>query len=59
MEREGDLFHGRVRQAYLELARREPERFVVLDAIKSAQELMRIAWDELWPRLRGLPRRSS
>lgn len=39
IEQEGDDFHHRVVAAYIELARRYPGRFVVLDASKSPQEL--------------------
>lgn len=39
LEREPLEFHLRVRQGYLELARAEPERFVVLDATQTVEEL--------------------
>jgi dTMP kinase len=39
MEREESDFHERVASAYLELARRWPERFVVLDASRSQAEV--------------------
>lgn len=39
LEREPLEFHRRVRQGYLELARAEPERFVVLDATQTPEEL--------------------
>jgi dTMP kinase len=42
MERVDDLilaFHQRVRQGYLELARAEPERWVVLDATQAVETL--------------------
>ena len=32
LDAESEPFHERVRRAYLELARQEPERFIVLDA---------------------------
>ena len=32
-------FHGKVRQGYLELARQEPDRFVVIDAEGSTEEV--------------------
>jgi dTMP kinase len=32
LDRESEAFHARVRERYLELARAEPDRFVVLDA---------------------------
>ncbi|MCS7068824.1 MAG: dTMP kinase [Meiothermus sp.] len=39
LEREPLEFHRRVRQGYLELARAEPERFVVLDATQTPEAL--------------------
>ena len=39
LEREADDFHDRVRQGFLDLAVREPERYVVLDAALPADEL--------------------
>ena len=38
-EREDDAFHERVRQGYLELARKEPERWLVLDGTQLPHEL--------------------
>jgi len=38
-ENEKMVFHERVRQGYLDLARREPERFVVIDALGTAAEV--------------------
>jgi dTMP kinase len=39
LERESDEFHARVDAAYRELATRFPERIVVLDASRPADEL--------------------
>ncbi len=39
MERKALAFHRRVRRGFLTLAKREPRRFVVLDATRSADEL--------------------
>jgi dTMP kinase len=39
LEREEREFHERVASAYLELARRYPDRFVVLDASKTQTEI--------------------
>ncbi len=39
LEAEPDDFHERIRQAFLELAAREPERYLVLDANSSVEEL--------------------
>lgn len=38
-EREDRAFHQRVRAGYLELARREPQRFCVLDAARSREAI--------------------
>jgi dTMP kinase len=40
-------FHERVRRAYLAIARREPERVLVLDAHRPAAELFRETWRAL------------
>ena len=40
MELEAKAFHQRVRDGYLVLAREEPERFLVLDASKSVEEVV-------------------
>lgn len=40
-------FHQRVRAGYLELARREPERIRVLDAILDTETLHGIIWEEV------------
>jgi dTMP kinase len=40
-------FHERVRQGYLELARTDPERILVLDAARPAKELAEIIWEDL------------
>ncbi|WP_433674647.1 dTMP kinase [Microbacterium gorillae] len=39
MEAEGDSFHARVRAAYLALAAAEPERFLVVDAAGSVDDI--------------------
>lgn len=39
LEAAGDEFHARVREAYLELAAAEPERFLVLDARDSIESV--------------------
>ena len=39
LESAGDLFHERTRQFFLELARREPERYLVLKARASREEI--------------------
>ena len=47
MEREPDSFFEKVRVGYLELANNNPERFVLLDASKPADELELELWDNL------------
>jgi dTMP kinase len=39
LESAGDVFHERTRQFFLELARRDPEHYVVLDARASREEI--------------------
>ncbi|WP_243695243.1 dTMP kinase [Agromyces protaetiae] len=41
LEAEAAEFHGRVREAYLDLAEAEPERFLVVDAARPVDELAR------------------
>ena len=52
LDREPLEFHRRVRARFLELAAREPERFVVLDASRSPDQLEEQAWAALEARLR-------
>ena len=47
MERETDVFFEKVRRCYLDLAGREPERFVVLDAMKSPDQIAQEIWHSL------------
>lgn len=49
-EAEGIDFHERVRMGYLELAAREPERWLVIDANLPKSEISEIVWE----RVRGL-----
>lgn len=37
-------FHNRVREGFLEMARSEPERFVIVDASLSADKVTELAW---------------
>jgi dTMP kinase len=39
LESAGDVFHERTRQSFLELARRDPDRYLVLDARASREEI--------------------
>ena len=56
LERETEEFHQRVRQAYLTLARAEPERFLVINALQPAEvialNILTTATEKLLPRLR-------
>ncbi len=51
MESEPDAFHGRIRGAFLEAARRAPERYLVLPAGESVEELARRILDAVRERL--------
>jgi dTMP kinase len=50
-EREKLHFHQTVRQGYLDLAQKEPERFVVVDAARHADEVERDIFDHIEPLL--------
>jgi dTMP kinase len=53
IEQENRLFHQRVREGYIELARSAPERFVVVDANRALEEVIvefRAALVEALPR---------
>ncbi len=50
-EREGRGFHTRLRQAFLEIAEREPERCIVIDASLAPDAVLDLAWDALRLRL--------
>lgn len=45
IEREEREFHERVRQGYLNLARRWPERFHVIDATQGPEAIERLVWE--------------
>lgn len=52
----GEDFLERVRQGYLQTAREEPKRFVVLDALSQPSKLMELIRQEVkqrWPNLSG------
>jgi len=51
LDREPTDFHLRVRRCFLELAAAGPERWVVLDATATPDELERLGWAALEPRL--------
>jgi len=57
LDREPLEFHRRAREGFLDLARAEPSRFVVLDATLDPDRLEAMTWEALEPRLGrlGLP----
>ena len=57
LDLESEAFHTRVRECYLELARGEPERFVVLDAAQSPEALEARVWAAVSARLPAEPAR--
>jgi dTMP kinase len=46
-EREAIAFHQRVRQGYLEMAAKEPERWFVVDASKPKAKVTEIIWERV------------
>jgi dTMP kinase len=42
-------FHQRVRRGYLELASREPERWLVIDAKQTPRQVSRLIWQRVEP----------
>ena len=52
-EREGLAFHHRVRQGYLEMAKKEPERWLVIDASLPKREIGRLIWERVEPLFRS------
>ena len=54
MELELPAFYEQVRAAYLQLAAALPERFVVVDAGQSPDDLERLIWQQLTDRFHGL-----
>lgn len=52
-EDEGDRFQERVRAGYLDLARQEPERWVVIDAAGPIESVSNAIWGAVFSRLAG------
>ncbi|WP_219321522.1 dTMP kinase [Methylovirgula sp. HY1] len=50
-ESEGIAFHEALRQAYLEIAAAEPKRCIVVDAMRSEDEVAQAIWDVITSRL--------
>jgi dTMP kinase len=48
---EAEAFHDRVRHGFLEMARAEPERFVVIDATRPLDDVQSDAWEAVSGRL--------
>jgi dTMP kinase len=46
-EKEDRAFHQRVRKGYLQLAKQEPSRFLVVDASLSIDEIKQIIWEKV------------
>ena len=57
LDLESEAFHTRVRECYLEMARAEPARFLVLDAAQSPEALEARVWAAVSARLPALPAR--
>lgn len=51
MERESLAFHQRVRQGFLNLAEREPERYRVIQATGEVEDIFEAIWQTLAPHL--------
>ena len=51
MEKAGDSFHSRLRQGFLELAAAEPDRFAVIQADGSVEEVEEAVWNSIQPML--------
>lgn len=47
MENEGELFQARVRRGLLDLAARAPQRYAVIDAAHSIEEVAEVVWATL------------
>jgi dTMP kinase len=44
---EGIAFHERVREGFLTEARQEPQRYLILDATRTLEELQRALWEDV------------
>jgi len=52
-EQEDIAFHRRVREGYLKLAAKEPERWLVVDATQSKEKIAKIIWQKVNQLLSG------
>ena len=57
LEAAGDAFHARARQFFLQLAAREPDSYLVLDARASREQISAQVVDRLMPLLSGVAAR--
>jgi dTMP kinase len=53
LDRESKIFHTQVRDAYLDLATKDPQRWVVIDAEKSVDEIQAAIWKEVETKLKS------
>jgi dTMP kinase len=51
MEQQGLAFHKKVQSGYLKIATEEPDRFIIIDALKSIQEINQLVWGHVQKRL--------
>lgn len=51
LDLEGKTFHEKVRQGFLRIAGEEPERFVMIDASRSIDEVAELIWNAVETRL--------
>jgi len=54
MEQETEEFYERVREGYLQLARNEPERILLIDGSRSPDEIEAGIWERLSQRFPSL-----
>ena len=54
LERADLAFHQRVRHGFLDLARQEPQRFTVLDATRTPDEVAQVVWNAVETHLNAL-----
>jgi len=47
IESEAITFHQKLREGYLDMAKKEPERFVVMDGTESPDDIHRFIWEEV------------
>jgi dTMP kinase len=53
IEREEMSFHQRVKEGYLEIAQASPDRFVIIDGSLPQEEIEKVIWGKVEPRLPG------